>query len=70
MNPNATPRHMRADAQERRRAAARLFDRAAQSFDEACASAEAMTSTMELEGRLMHAPLLYPCTTELDQHPD
>ncbi|WP_288897370.1 hypothetical protein [Delftia acidovorans] len=60
MQAYATPQHMTAAAQARRRAVSGLFDRAACTLDEAMASAEAMTSAMEQEGRLLKAPLLFP----------
>lgn len=43
-------------ASMRRQKAAEMFDRAAQTLEEATASASAMASAMEQEGRLMKAP--------------
>ncbi|MFY2658163.1 hypothetical protein ACOTC5_29375 [Achromobacter xylosoxidans] len=64
-----TPHHMTAASQARRRAAARLFDQAAQSLDEAFVSAEATAKAMEHEGRLMQAPLLFTQTAYPAQPP-
>lgn len=58
MQVNQTPYHMSAASQARRRAAARLFDQAAHSFEDALVSAENMARAMEREGRLLQAPLL------------
>lgn len=69
MQTYTTPRHMTAASQARRRAAARLFDLAAQSLDEAFVSAEATAKAMEREGRLMQAPLLFPQTADPAQPP-